>query len=319
LDPVTPPTDGTEIIDVKVREVSLVDRPAIRRRFSAVKSEDGANDPTEGDPVKRTTNQPAKKTEETEVSKATGDLVTALAADYVSVAIDKLVALKSAATSGTLKRADLWTAMDGVYAVLYKLNDQLCVVAKSMGDDVAKELEVAKADRKMTRRRLGELKGAIDSLSKLCGELEATMEEDDTTTAETKAKSETLPTTSAAGTVDTTAIAKAVGETLAPVIASTVTKAVEPVETRLKAVEDRIGVLEKAQEAKPAATETPVAKAEAKPADDLASTIAQAVTKAVEPLAKRVSAIEATPATTPTDKTETTTKKADADFWSGVV
>jgi hypothetical protein len=431
---VTPPADGTELIDVKVREVSLVDRPAIRRPFVTTKSEDGAveksvtafqdfpldmdspwsfsakdgdallGDPPdwerfgsvfvwfdssntkekagykfpiaklvdgkitafwsgivaararvknadvpeedkpkivahlqkyakkagkeiadwsttktdEGNPVNKKT-APAKK-EETEVSKATGDLVTALATDYVDVAMEKLAAIKVAATAGTLKRADLWTAMDGVYSVLYKLSDQLCVVAKSMGDDVEKGLgsEVEKADKKMTARRLSELKSSIAALSKLCGELEATMEPDETDTTDTTDKKKN-DATSAASAPDTGAIAKAVGAELAPVITTTVTKALEPVETRLKGLEDRVEKMEKAQ-APAATTETTTAKADTKPADDLATTIEKAVGKAVEPLAKRVSAMEAVPATTPANKTEKAeTEKADANFWSGVV
>lgn len=295
--------DGTELLDIDVVEVSLVDRPAIRRRFARTKREPG------GDDVKKT-----KAEGEGEITtKAAGDAVTALVSDYLAIAIERATELKAAIESGTVARDKVWSLYDAACTALWKAQEQTYVVAKSLG------VAVEKADRKMTARRRAELKSTIENLTKLLTELEDDMGAEGTTTeTKTETKTETpaggASGAGAAGGGTTTQPEKKetppapaqidVAKAIADAADAAAARVVAAFEARVKTVEDKVTTK----------AETP----------DLAATVEAAVAKAVvaanADLEKRLKALEGNPGTGTGNKTETTdTTKSEGGLWSGLV
>ena len=322
-----------ELLELDPNEVSLVSRPAIRRTFVRVKSEDGG--PVgEATRKRRTTTEPTSKEEggpvtvQIDVEKA-GEIISALTQDYLSVVSERVMALKGLiASGGSIEREELWSYMGGIFQALYKAEDQIMILATNIGmsEDVVKAA-VSKADRKMTKRRRSELKAATTTLMGLLKELEDDMGAEGTETDTTEKAGEQPAATPATETqpaaksaeVVTSEVTKAVTDALAPVITAAVAKGIEPVTAQLATLTERVTKLE-APAATPAATPATETQPAAK-SEDPSEAIRVAVEKAMRPIVDRLANLETGTAQGSQNTTQQPAAKSgdESSFWSGMV
>lgn len=292
--------DGNELVDLKVKEVSLVNKPAIRRKFSVTKKlEDG-----EVDPSGATDPPEAPKTIDIEVQKNVAPLMTQLVEERVAVmggVLDGMVAMLNA---GKLTSDQAWKQFSVLYNMMYKLEGEVTSLADALS--LPKMEVVEKQEESRNRAALKALIKSINSEKE-----EADMGTAQGTPADVK-KNEGDGTDP-----QQAAIVKAVTDAVGPAVDAKLTPLVERL-TKLEAA---------------AAPATEVAKTESKPEEkpDLEKLITAAVTKGLEPVAadivkitKRLDTLEGNPATTetkePPAKVEKGEPKPGSDkFWGSVL
>lgn len=294
-----PTPEDRELLALDVAEVSLVDRGAIRRTFSVVKALE--------DDVKRTTKAAVEKTEPVlesvekvdglpdglpeDVKKAAAPLLTALAGERLGLISAKVTELQTGL--GSMKKEDAQVALYGLHDLIWSAERDVVAVSKAMGVEVEDkvETEVAKAHpRKMTTRRLNELKGLLEKLTGLAKEFETDDEEDPAMPTETE---------------------KNEGAALEATIAAAVTKALAPLEGRLAAIE-KVAPVTPAVE--PATTMVDTAKAEATPPTWLAK-----LEKSINGIGQRLDALEGSSNAGGGNTTDATVTKSAGGLWDGVV
>jgi hypothetical protein len=297
----------TELLALDAVEVSLVDVPAVERKFVRLKaknapaqeiepakvesgSADSASDASasaESDPTdkKNVEKNETPLTIEQDVQKAVLPVIEALVGDYLSVIQTNATAVREGIAAGTLTKEDAYSRLWGIQDVTYKVLDNVCVVAKSLDIEVeevtTQKIETEKADRKMTKRRRETLKAARDMIDTLMSELEDEPMATETTTQDTSKAKEGTP---------------AAADPAAPAQS---TPAAQPQTLTLDVAKSLVG--DAVRDALAAAT----AKTD--------ETVSAAVSKALKPLEDRLSALEGRPGTSPTDSTTSPTQKVETE------
>ena len=317
-------TAPRELLELDVGEVSMVDAPAIRRKFVMVKQatpaaapEAPATTPAPVAPPVTGENTVDDDNEliaaDSDVAKALFPMLTALAKEKMNALVEKVASIQTALTAGTLTKRDAREMFSGLSSLLWGAEDDVISISKSAGTPVA--LDTVQKAKRMTARRIGELKAAQDQITSLLSELEEEVMADTTDTQKTEA---------GAGAADLTkAITDAVQAGLTAGL-KPVNKSINDVGTRLDAIDARVTKME---EAAPATTTTDTTKAAPKTET---TAVAKAVTDALAPMAKsledigqRLDTIESTPAAGGDDETDSTTtdtevaKAGSPRFWAG--
>jgi hypothetical protein len=307
------PTDdeARELLALDVDEVSLVDRPAIRRKFSVVKAL------TEDEVSRRKTKNEGDTAPETlsaDVVKMATPLLTGLASERLGVISNVVAELQSGL--GTLSKDDACKKLYSLHDAIWAAERDVVAVSKALGDEVervtaAKSLERAEEQvekahpRKMTARRLNEFKAVAEKFATLLKEFEAAEEDEDEDTPEEDPK---MKTETAKNEVATQTPAPTSAPDIEAAVTAAVQKAVEPIATRLAEVEKKLAPA-------PAATTT----AETTKAADTAPAWAVAIQKSLDDLGQRLDVVEAGSNAGGSNTTQTTTTKSDEPFWKGVL
>lgn len=321
-------TEPRELLELDVGEVSMVDAPAIRRKFVMVKQEAAPgtdNTPTPEPPAtppapvappagENTVDENEIIAADSDIAKALFPMLTALANEKMNALVEKVASIQTALTAGTLTKKEAREMFSGLSSLLWGAEDDVISISKSAGTPV--ELDAVQKAKRMTARRIGELKAAQEQITSLLSELEEEVMADTTDTQKTEV---------GAGTADLQkAITAAVSAGLAAGL-EPVNKSITDVGTRLDSIEARVAKVEEGAAAPTATTDT--TKTETKTEE---SAVAKAITNALAPMAKsledigqRLDTIESTPAAggdddpaSTTTKVETT-KAGSADFWAG--
>ena len=230
---------------------------------------------------------------ESEVVKQALPMLTALANEKMSALVDSVTKIQDALTAGTLTKEDANDMFRGLSSLLWRTEDDVLVIAKSLDVPV---VDVDKA-RRMTRRRLEELKAARDSINSLLSELE-----DEVMSEENTQKT-------GDGTGEDTQVSDAT--TIEKTVTDAVTAAVAPLTERIGKLEEKAGI-------------TKSEGGEGDDKDDVAKIVEAAVAKALEPVTQRLDQLEANPGSEESDETTKIEKNEDpepgtARFWSGAI
>lgn len=293
--------DGKELIDLTVDEVSLVGKPAIKRKFSVTKQD--------GETEQKPKRQSKKKEGETppitiskEVAKAVAPLMTQLAEERLELMVDVLKGIGESLSAGTLTSDTAYKQFSIIYSMLWKAESEVTALADALS---LPKMEVVE------KREDSLNKAALKNLMK-----SLTQEEDGdmgTPKASTEVKKEDdSGSQSGSQPGGQEQIVKAVTDAVGPAVSA----ALAPLETRIAKLEQA------AAPATPAAvekSEKPTdAEAIAKIVTESVSKALQPVTKSIEDLGKRLDVVEGTSGVSEGNTPEPKTK-SDDDLWGGVI
>lgn len=314
-------TEPTELLELEVAEVSLVDKAAIRRKFAVVKAidADADTDTTEDGMGAR-----AKKTEKSdnapgdvvdaEVVKAATPMLTALAGERLALVGEKANELKNGL--GAMSKKDAREALYALTDLVWAAERDVVAVSKSIGVEPKEKVETEKAHpKKMTSRRRAALAEAVEKLQALAKEFDEETEDPEEEDMGTPANKETKKTEGGEGT--TPEPAASTTDTVVAAVQKAVGDALKPLDERLSALEKKV---EKAAE--PAAAEEKKEKVEKAEGEDKSEPVwARELRKSLEGVGKRLDTLEAGSNSTAGNRTDTTTqetKKAESVF-SGIL
>lgn len=291
--------DTTELLDIDVSEVSLVSKPAIKRKFVRTKNVDAQSAPAAdapADPAPATTEaEPAaepvaeQKLISKEVAKAVAPMLTALAEERLALASAQIEMITEKLNAGTLTTEECWQHFNAVYNMLYKAESEVRALAEVMG--VQSMVTVV-------------TKAEIERVSQILKALNLVEEED-------------MSTNSGNTATNTPAAAPAAAAVTIETIKSALGEALQPLEQRIQKLE----TAQAAPPAQPAQTQTTTQKSETDPLDAVSERLLKVVTKAMEPVTTaiteingRLDALEGT-SSVPTEQktTEIEAQKSDAD------